>query len=276
MKTRIITALVLLCIFVPVLIFSDTVVFPVAIGIISAVGAYEYLKCIGYGKRVCVYLPACAISFLLPLFAHYSNGVSYIVIVLAVAFSYMFYLFAYAVFCRGRESFSHVAGVFTGVFYILFSFTCLVIIRRIPYGEYIYLLAFIGAWITDTFAYFTGWICGKHKLIPEISPKKTIEGALGGIVFCVLSFALFGLFVGARTGVTPNYIALCVSALFVSVISQIGDLVFSLIKREHGVKDYGKIFPGHGGVLDRFDSVIPVSVVLLIIMSLSDKFLFFA
>ena len=275
MKTRIITALVLLCIFVPILVFSDTIVFPAAIGIIAAVGAYEYLKCIGYGKRVLVYFPACAISFLLPLFAHFSRGVGYIVIVLAVAFAYMFYLFAYAVFCRGKESFSHVAGAFTGVFYVLFSLTCLVIIRRMNYGEYIYLLAFIGAWITDTFAYFTGWVIGKHKLIPEISPKKTVEGAVGGIVFCTLFFALFGLFVGARIGVSPNYVALCISAVFVSVISQIGDLVFSLIKREHGVKDYGRIFPGHGGVLDRFDSVIPVSVVLLIIMSLSEKFLFF-
>ena len=276
MKTRIITAIVLLCILLPVLWFSYTIVFAIAVGLISLGGVYEYLRCIGYGKKPYVYLPACVTAGILPLCAHYSHGTAYFVILLAVSFAYMFYLFAYAVFCHGKESFASVAGVFCGVFYILFSFTCLVIIRRIPNGEYIYLLAFIGAWVTDTFAYFTGWLFGRHKLIPEVSPKKTVEGAVGGVVFCVGAFMLYGFIIGAKTNISPNYIALCVSAIFVSVISQIGDLVFSLIKREHGVKDYGKIVPGHGGILDRFDSVIPVSVVLLIFMSLSEKFSFFA
>ena len=276
MKTRIITAIVLLCVFIPVFWFSYTIVFPAVIGLISLIGVYEYLKCVGYDKKPAIYVPACGMAGVIPVCANYSHGTAFFVILLAVSFAYMFYLFAYAVFHHGKVSFSSVAGVFTGVFYILFSFTCLVIIRRIPNGEYIYLLAFIGAWVTDTFAYFTGWLFGRHKLIPEVSPKKTIEGSVGGTVFCIGAFILYGFIIGETTDISPNYIALGVVALFVSVISQIGDLVFSLIKREHGVKDYGKLFPGHGGVLDRFDSVIPVSVVLLIFMSLSERFSFFA
>ncbi len=279
MKTRIITAVVLLCIFIPVLWFSDTIVFPAAVGIISLVGAYEYLKCVGYGKKPVVYIPACIMCALLPFCAHYSSGVIYLLITVAICAIYMFYLFAYAVFCRGRERFSDVAGVWAGVFYILLAFVCLVVIRREQNGEYLYLLTFIGAWVTDTFAYFTGFIFGKHKLIEEISPKKTVEGAIGGIIFCIAAFLLFGYIIGGKIDATPNYLMLGVTAFFVSVISQIGDLVFSLIKREHGVKDYGKIFPGHGGVLDRFDSVIPVCIVVLImmiIMTLGEGLSFFA
>ena len=279
MKTRIITAVVLLCIFFPIIWFSDTIIFPIAAGIVALIGVYEYLKCIGYGKKPVVYIPACTASALLPFCAHYSNGVIYLLITVAICAIYMFYLFAYAVFCRGREKFSDVAGAWAGVFYILLAFVCLVVIRREENGEYLYLLAFIGAWVTDTFAYFSGWLFGKHKLIEEISPKKTVEGSIGGIIFCVASFILFGYIVGRRIDAEPNYILFAITGFFVSIIAQIGDLVFSLIKREHGVKDYGKIFPGHGGVLDRFDSVIPVCVavlIIMIIMTLGEGLSFFA
>ena len=275
MKTRIITAVVLLCIFVPVLWFSDTIVFPAVIGLISLVGVYEYLKCLGYGKNLFVLLPAFVMAALLPSFAHKASGISYILIVVAALSLYMFYLFAYAVFCRGSEKYSSLSSAFTGVFYIVLAFVCLVIIRRMINGQYVYLLTFIGAWVTDTFAYFTGRFLGKHKLIPEVSPKKTVEGSIGGIAFCIGSYILFGYIVSIYANLSPNYLLLGIAALFVSVISQIGDLIFSLIKRENGIKDYGKLFPGHGGVLDRFDSVIPVSIVLLIVSSLSDKISFF-
>jgi phosphatidate cytidylyltransferase len=119
--------------------------------------------------------------------------------------------------------------------------------------------------MTDIFAYFTGYFFGKHKLIPEISPKKTIEGSIGGILFCILAFLLFGLIVSAQTTTVPNYIGLGALGLLVSVFAQIGDLFASLLKREHNIKDFGNIFPGHGGIMDRFDSVIAVCPLLLIV-----------
>ena len=136
-------------------------------------------------------------------------------------------------------------------------------------NKYIYLLVFIGAWITDTFAYFVGRVAGRHKLIPDISPKKTVEGSIGGIVFCVAAFVGFAFIIGIE------YIGvgwLILSGVIVSVVSQIGDLSMSAIKREHGIKDYGRVFPGHGGVLDRFDSVLAVSSVMTVIFAILNIF----
>ena len=131
----------------------------------------------------------------------------------------------------------------------------------------IYLLVFIGAWITDIFAYFTGVLFGKHKLCETISPKKTIEGSVGGILFCALAFVLFTVF-ALDTEVTLWKCAVLAGAgVIISIVSQIGDLSMSLIKRHYGIKDFGKIFPGHGGMLDRFDSIIAVALTLFILIS---------
>ena len=108
-------------------------------------------------------------------------------------------------------------------------------------------------------------LIGKHKLIPEVSPKKTIEGSIGGTLFCVLSFVVFGIVVDSFFGTNANLIFLAISGVFVAIVAQMGDLIMSLIKREYGIKDYGKLFPGHGGVLDRFDSILAVSLMLAII-----------
>jgi phosphatidate cytidylyltransferase len=148
---------------------------------------------------------------------------------------------------------------------MILSFTALAILRGLPSGAWLLGFVLMGSWGCDVFAYFTGVLFGKHKLIPEISPKKTIEGSIGGIVFATLGFLLLG-FIMSKTGdASPNYIVLSVAGILCSVVSQIGDLIASLIKREHGIKDYGNIFPGHGGVLDRFDSILAVAPVLYII-----------
>ena len=110
--------------------------------------------------------------------------------------------------------------------------------------------------MTDTFAYFSGYFFGKHKLCPEISPKKTVEGSIGGSLWSVGIVLVYGLLVDKQFGVEINYIKLGVLGVLIAIVSQIGDLTASVIKRKYGVKDYGTIFPGHGGVLDRLDSII--------------------
>ena len=282
MKQRIITALVLLCILVPVLIFSGTIAFPIVAALFCVVAVMEMQQCIGTWKKWFISIPALLLAAAMPLGTLLIGGVDgftvgtlqvthramYLLVFAAVFVVYMFYLFAAAVFCRRTLSFADVTTAFVTTFYITLAFTAIPLIRFGRDGEYYYLLCFIGAWITDIFAYFTGYFLGRHKLIPEISPKKTIEGSIGGILFCVASFLLFGLLVGQRTGSPPNYLVLGALGLLVSVLSQIGDLVASLIKRERDVKDYGKIFPGHGGVMDRFDSVIATAPLLLIVCTL--------
>ena len=283
MKVRLLTALVLLCILVPVLIFSGTVAFPFVAALFCSVGVGEMQKCLGTWKKRYISIPACLLAALLPLGTALLGGVErdlsihiddpnhtamYLLIFAAVFVLYMFYLFAAAVFCRGSLSFSDIAASFVTTFYITLAFTAILLLRFGTNGQYYYLLCFLGAWITDSFAYFTGVFFGRHKLIPEISPKKTIEGSIGGILFCVAAFVIFGLVSSRFTGKAPNYLVLACLGLLVSVLSQIGDLIASLIKRERGIKDYGKIFPGHGGVMDRFDSVVATAPLLLIICTM--------
>ncbi|MGM9624663.1 MAG: phosphatidate cytidylyltransferase, partial [Eubacteriales bacterium] len=154
---------------------------------------------------------------------------------------------------------------FLGLTYIIWGFGFLTLLRQIDNGVYLYLLPFLGAWVSDSFAYFTGRLFGRHKLIPDVSPKKTVEGAIGGVVFAMLSFMLYGFIVSKIGGGIPNYIILGLMGLPVSLVSIIGDLIMSLIKRRYGVKDYGKLFPGHGGVLDRFDSVLATSIAMYLL-----------
>ncbi len=116
---------------------------------------------------------------------------------------------------------------------------------------------FISSWVCDTFAYLTGMMIGKHKMTPKLSPKKSIEGAIGGVVGAALAGALFGYCIVER--VVPDQQITWVFAAIGGIgamISQIGDLAASAIKRNHNIKDYGHLIPGHGGIMDRFDSVI--------------------
>ena len=101
---------------------------------------------------------------------------------------------------------------------------------------------------------------GKHKLIEDVSPKKTIEGSIGGIVFCTVSFVLFGVIADLAFGKDANLIFMAISGVIISIISQVGDLIMSVVKRHYGIKDYGRLFPGHGGMLDRLDSILVVSL----------------
>ena len=166
-----------------------------------------------------------------------------------------------------------VFATFTTVFYIIASFGALVLLRDRDFGLYLLILTLYGPWISDVFAYFCGRLFGRHKLIPDVSPKKTVEGSVGGIVFCMIAMVIFGLVCDI---LYPQYnINLWVFALgglIASVVAQIGDLLMSVIKRTYGIKDYGKLFPGHGGMLDRFDSVLAVAVVLAVFCSFFDFF----
>ena len=151
------------------------------------------------------------------------------------------------------------------VTYIVVSFTALSMLRYTDHGGAIFVLVFVAAWVCDTAAYFVGFLFGKHKLIPAVSPKKTVEGSIGGIVFATLAFVLYGFIIESFTDLEANYLALALSGLVLSVVSQVGDLIASLIKREHGVKDYSNLMPGHGGIMDRFDSILAVSTPLMFI-----------
>ncbi len=157
---------------------------------------------------------------------------------------------------------------FFGFFYVCFLISHVYLIREFTYGRELIWLAFISAFGCDTGAYFVGVTFGKHKLIPELSPKKTIEGSLGGIATATIISLIYGMMVNyfiVFEGV--NILLLCgLTGFFGSFLAQIGDLSASAMKRLSGIKDFGNIIPGHGGILDRFDSVLLTAPVLYYLM----------
>ena len=268
MKIRVLTSIGIAIVGIPLLIFSGYIVFPIALSLLALMASFEMLRVVGLHKNYFISIPAYLIALALP-FGSYIAGnervIKYILLMALVFFAYLIYLFTVAVFKKGSLKFSQISEAFASLFYVITSFTALSVIRGMDGGLWILCLVFVGAWGCDVFAYLVGSMIGKHKLIPEISPKKTVEGSIGGIVFASGGFVLFGYIVSVTAGLNPNYIALLAAGLISSVVSQIGDLIASFIKREHGVKDYGRLLPGHGGIMDRFDSALAVSSVLMAI-----------
>lgn len=267
MLKRTITAVIAVAVFIPICIFSDTFIWPAVMSILSLIAAYEMLGCIGVRKSIPAAVPSYIVGLLLPLIPLFTDE-SAVEISCAVCMMYLIVLFTVVVFSRGKIDFMNAACVFTGIFYTAATFACLVLLREV--GNTIYLLVFIGPWTSDTFAYLCGRMFGKHKLIPEVSPKKTVEGSIGGIIFAAIAFVVYAVIVWKMNDGSemPNLIMFAAAGAIVSVISQIGDLSASVIKRRFGVKDYGFLFPGHGGVLDRFDSVLLTAPVLYILTCL--------
>lgn len=269
MVKRILTGIILVAVFVPILIFSHTFAFVAVIAALSAIGMLEMLKCLGFLKSPAVAVPALFLAGASPIFARYfPENYEYLTVGVGAFMIYLLYLNAYCVIMRDSVSYAGCMSVFGTCMYITGGFTSLVFLRDMRGGEYLFLLVFLGAWGTDTLAYFTGMLFGRHKLIPEVSPKKTVEGAIGGTLGCGLAFVLFGVIVSGITEVEMHLGLLFIAGIIAAVVSQFGDLTASVIKRQHDVKDYGRIFPGHGGVLDRFDSIIALASAIMIICAL--------
>lgn len=161
------------------------------------------------------------------------------------------------VFRFPRYKTEEVTVAFFGVFYVAVMLSYLYQVRAMADGLYLVWLIFISSWGCDTCAYCAGMLAGKHKLTPVLSPKKTIEGAVGGVIgAAVLGLVYASLFGERMTQVADPKLACALACAIAAVISQVGDLAASAIKRNHGIKDYGHLIPGHGGILDRFDSVL--------------------
>ncbi len=282
MKQRIITAALLLPLAVVVLIFSHTVVLPVAAAVFAAVGVFEMLGCIGVRKYPSVTVPSVAVSAIVVFTARYgvlaAERSSYVLALFAtLAFLYIFYLMCVAVVSKGTKTVGDMALAAVMTLYITVGFTSLIVLRDVRSGEndigaWLFPLVLVGAWIPDSAAYFVGKAFGKHKLIPDVSPKKTVEGAIGGVIFGGIAFVVTGFIASRAVGFEPHYLQLAVAGVVVAVVSIFGDLIASLVKRQYGIKDYGKIFPGHGGVMDRFDSIIAIAPVLMLACSHPDIF----
>ncbi len=247
---------------IAVVVFSGTWVFPVVMTLLCLGGTWEMLGCVGVRKNYLLSVPAYAASAVSTVFAYFLGYGACLTVIMC----YLTVLLAVSVFFDERVKINDVFCAFTSTLYVMLCLSALTALRGgKEHGLYLFLLVFIAAWITDTFAYFTGVFVGKHKLIPRISPKKTVEGSVGGIVFCVIAFTVYGIILNRCFGVDVNFPVLIAVGFAMSIISQIGDLVASAIKRSYGIKDYSNLFPGHGGILDRFDSIMILAPLLLFV-----------
>lgn len=271
MRTRILTGVVAFLIFLPFLIFSDTIAFPIAMTICAVVSVFEMLRCVKLHKNFAITIPLLLIAAATPLALRLWGIEHTLTAALATILTLQLYVLAVTTFSKGRVPVTEGCTVLMACTYIIAGFSSMVFLHDFHEGgRYLYLLTFIGAWVPDTFAYFTGMLFGKHKLIPDVSPKKTVEGAIGGVFFCTLAFVGFALLYNnlwlAEGGTALPVWLMAIVGVVTAVVSMVGDLTMSLIKRHYGIKDYGRILPGHGGFLDRFDSVIAVAVILAVFL----------
>lgn len=216
---------------------------------------YRPLKWIGYGATLVYFL---AFDFF------YSHFNIYCVLLILIVMITM-------VFAYPKYHIIDIGLTLLGPLYVSLLLGTIIVVRDLPYGEFFVWFIFISAWGSDTCAYFAGRYFGKHKLAPILSPKKTIEGAIGGALGAVLIAIIYTIiYTQFALPFLQDYLGLISMMVFIAaLLSQIGDLAASAIKRMLGEKDYGTIFPGHGGVLDRFDSILFVAPVIAIVLTIA-------
>ena len=219
---------------------------------ISFIGQFELYRALGIehkGLAIIGYMATAAYYVLV-----YFGGVYYMATVIVVTLIVL--MTAYVItFPEYRTE--EVTAAFFGMCYVPVMLSYLYLTRSLPEGVYFVWLILLSSWGSDTLAYCSGMLFGKHKMAPKLSPKKSIEGAVGGVLGAMLLGAIYGYVVTSRRFTAENSHFTCSAACGIgAVISMIGDLAASAIKRNHGIKDYGNLIPGHGGVLDRFDSML--------------------
>ncbi len=273
MKTRIISAVIALCLFIGILSLRNVApaVLIISFCALCVIALYELLHETKLVKNK-ILTAGCFIYSVVTMliYANVINGIPNIYIKILLALFLL--IVSLATHSKTTPQETAVSYAFTVFLTFAFSGLLMLINYHDGHGLLYLILACCFAWGCDTGAYFVGVFLGKHKLVPVISPKKTVEGAIGGIVICTVLSVVIGLIYNVNSSVYMlNIVKLAVITPFFAVFGMIGDLLASYIKRSCGIKDYGKIMPGHGGVLDRFDSLLfiaPLFCVLLGIMPL--------
>lgn len=270
MKTRVLSAVILLPILLVIILALPTVVTAVVVGLATAIAAYELLYQTGLVRhpRLVVY---CAVSaFLVSMWSWAGSSHAWGQILALCLFAALFaeMMASHIKLPFGKIAVCLVAGLI--IPYFLSSLVRILVMPRL--GRFYIIIPLLMAFLPDTGAYFAGRAFGKHKLAPVISPKKTVEGVIGGVLSSVLGMLIYGLIVKFAFDLQVNFAYAVIYGVAGAAASVFGDLCFSVIKRQTGIKDYGKLIPGHGGILDRFDSmtvVAPLCEALLLLIPLA-------
>ena len=280
MKQRIISAIVMAIIGVTAIVLGGYV-FGAFIFIIAAMALYEFYT--AFEKRECRPVKICGAFFLLMLaLMIIFKTPSYTELIVKLPFGIgprnlfepIFYIalmciFAATVFKHEKHDFADVGVTLFGGFYTVYLVSYAVILRSMDHGIWLVILPLVTAVAADTFALFVGMTLGKHKLIPKVSPKKTVEGAIGGFIGAII-FTLIYFFImqACDVSIGLKWFDFIIIGAVGGVVAQIGDLTASSIKRYLGIKDFGKLIPGHGGVMDRIDSYLVVFPIVFLYMVL--------
>ncbi len=248
MKQRIITGVIAGAGFIAILLSSGNL-FSALLVLMALVAFYEFIHMYGMkGTQLAVWIGYISVSYMVIPWERLFNLQS--MPLDRMLWLLMALLMAVTVFSKNQTHFRHISILFIGIVYIGFGFYSMEAIRNGEHGLFWSLLLFACIWATDSGAYFTGWAIGKHLLWPTISPKKTIEGALGSVVFSLAAAICFSIYAPEQLPLERAVLL----GILISLVSQLGDLAESALKRVQNVKDSGTILPGHGGVLDRVDS----------------------
>jgi len=276
MKTRIIVSAVLLPIFFAVLFFFPPYILTGVVSLICAIAAYELLHATGSNKNKRILIYTIITAALVPASAYLKTlpaiifNFQFSIFNLALLFILTCLLFIEAILAYKTErqiSLQHILIALFGGIVIPYMLSALINLRIKPEGHLFVLLPIICAFMTDSGAYFTGVALGKRKAFPNISPGKTIEGCIGGMITGAAGMIIYGIILANTTPHTIIFPALVLYGIIGAAVTQLGDLVFSLIKREYDVKDYGRLIPGHGGMLDRFDSMTFTAPAMYLLLS---------
>lgn len=261
-KKRVVTGAILIVGLILILWINIPLVDTIFIAALSVLGIYEYnkaFKSAGYNPISVYSYLSCAAMF---LFGIGINSDTSILIARIVIPAILICTFMYSILKKLKVSIIDVAITMLSIIYIPFLFSFLKLILMMEYGRLFIWFVIMGAFACDTCAYLIGCKFGKRKLCPDVSPKKTVEGSIAGIIGAVLSYIIIYFIARKFVGLDLNIWIVILMGIVSSVIGQFGDLAASSIKRYCKIKDFGSIMPGHGGVLDRCDSILFVAPVV--------------
>ena len=253
MLTRILAALVMLSLVAVLLFLAPLWVGAVVIGILAVIASYELLYRTGLVRHVRLNIYSACMAFAVCMYSYFQWNTGFVI--LAILAFYLL-IFMEMMLSKLELHIKDAALCFLSglvIPYLLSSLTRILCMER---GRLLICIPFVIAMMSDIGAYFIGVFFGKHRLCPLVSPKKSVEGLIGGVVIGTLSLVLYGFIVNRCFDANACYLPLVIYGIVGCLASAMGDLCLSAIKRQTGIKDYGNLIPGHGGVLDRLDSVI--------------------
>jgi len=256
MKTRIIAGVSLTAVLLLVVLVLDKSIAAIIMGILQAVAAYELLYRTRLVTKPRLVIYCVVMAFSIAIWSYYEAVHAWFVL---MVLAFFLLLFSEMMRDHVKIRFETLSMCFVGGLVIPYMMSAVVRILAMNLGRYVILIPFFIACMCDAGAYFIGVKFGKHKLAPVVSPNKTIEGALGGLATGILSMLLYTLVLDIAFKLDVSYGAAAVYGVLGCLVGELGDLCFSVIKRQTGIKDYGNLIPGHGGVLDRFDSILAVA-----------------